>query len=112
MATKAKKSEPSKLSKGLKFLDREKKRVLPLAAVLGFMYWYDSEGFGVVIYMLGLMTTIAVASGILRRIMFPRLDMGVVANKADETPMSSAIVFIGVCLVISAIILSVGGMLH
>lgn len=91
---------------------RELKRVVPMAVVLGAMYTWDPDGFGVVMYMLGMMTVIALASGILRRMMFPSLDMAVVADKADETPLSSAIVFIGVCMVIAAIIVAVGGMLH
>lgn len=93
-------------------LKRELKRLIPLTLVLGFMYWHDADGFGIIVYMLGLMTVIAIASGVLRRFMFPSLDMGVVANKADETPMSSALVFIGVCLVIASIITAVGGMLN
>lgn len=94
------------------FLSREQKRLVPLLAVLAFMYWWDSDGFGVVVYMLGLMTTIAVAVGPLRRVMFSHLDMGKVTDKAEETPVSAGLVFVGVCVVIATIILSVGGMLH
>lgn len=91
---------------------REAKRIIPLILILGFMYWHDPDGFGVIIYMLGLMSTIAVAIGPLRRVMFSHLDMGKVTDKAEETPMSAGLLFLGICIVISAIIISVGGMLH
>lgn len=92
--------------------NREKKRLIPLVVILGLMYLHDPDGFGVVLYMLGLMTTIALAIGPLRRLMFPHLDMGVVTDKAEENPISAGLVVIGICMVISSIIVAVGGLLH
>jgi len=90
---------------------REAKRLLPLIALLGIFLYVDYDGTYAIIYMLGLMTLIALFSHVARRLMFPYLDMKVIADKADESPMSSAIVFASIAFIIGCLILTVGGML-
>lgn len=94
--------EISLSQKTLRGIKREAIRGAMLASVLGFMYFQDPVGFGVVTYMIAFMLVIALTSHYVRRIMFSYLDMGKIANKADETPQSSAMVFLGVCLIIAA----------
>lgn len=108
MAAKKPVSEPvveltikEKTVRGLK---REAVRGLILAAVLAYMYKTDADGFGVVTYMLAFLLVIALSSHYVRRLMFPYIDMGVIANKADETPQSSAMVFLGVSIIIASTI--------
>jgi hypothetical protein len=54
---------------------------------------------------------IALFSHIIRRILFPDLDMAAIAKKAIETEQGAAIVFASVCLVISMLIFVNGGLL-
>ena len=49
---------------------------------------------------------IAVLSHVTRRVLFMRLDMIEYARKALEHPVASALVFLGVCFVISALIMA------
>jgi len=83
-------------------IKRELFRGLALAAVLAFMYFQDPTGFAVVTYMIAFMLVIALTSHYVRRILFRYLDMGKIANKADETPLSAAIVFASVAAIIAA----------
>lgn len=90
---------------------REGKRLTPLIALLGVFLYVDYDGTYAIIYMLGLMTLIALFSHIARRLMFPYLNMKEIADRADESPMSSAIVFASIAAIICCLILAVGGML-
>lgn len=90
---------------------REGKRLLPLIVVLAIFLKIDYDGTYAILYMLGLMTIVALFSHVMRRLMWPYVDMKVIADRADETPMSSAIVFASIAFVIGCIIIAVGGML-
>lgn len=90
---------------------REGKRLLPLFIVLAALAYSDYNGFGVILYMLALMTVIALFSHVMRRMLFPYLDMKVISDRADESPMSAAIVFASIAFIVGCIILTVGGML-
>lgn len=90
---------------------REGKRLAPLIIVLAAMAYTDYAGFGVVAYMLALMTVIALFSHVMRRILFPYLDMKIISDRADESPISAAIVFASVAFIVGCIIITVGGML-
>ena len=54
--------------------------------------------------------TIAGISHIVRRILFPSIDLKEFARQAWSTPLGSAIVFLGICIVVSTFIV-VNGML-
>ena len=94
-----------------KHIQREGKRLLPLFIVLAALAYTDPAGFGVIAYMLALMTVIALFSHVMRRMLFPYLDMKIISDKADESPMSSAIVFASIAFIVGCIIITVGGML-
>jgi len=82
-----------------------------LILVLAYMYFSDATGFSVVTYMISLMLVIALFSHFIRRIIFPYLDMGVIAKAAKESPTGAAVVFASICFIIGCLIISVGGML-
>jgi len=55
---------------------------------------------------MGAVVAIAFLSHVTRRVLFTRLDMIVFARKALEQPIAAALVFLGVCFVLSSLILA------
>lgn len=85
---------------------RELLRGIALIAVLVYMWRVDTTGFSVVKYMISFLLLIALTSHYIRRIMFPKIDMAKIADKAMETPAGAAAVFIGLCMIIVACIVA------
>lgn len=55
----------------------------------------------------------AAVSHIMRRALFPQLDLQLIAKKAvSENNIGAALVFIGVCLVLTAFVFTTGSMLR
>ncbi len=54
----------------------------------------------------------AVVVHFLRRIMFPKLDLQLIAKHATDTPTGAGLVVLGLCLVTSAFALMAGAMLR
>lgn len=74
----------------------------PLAKLLGLPALAPAS-------VLGGMTACGVAlSHPLRRMLFPYLDLGGVARKASETSEGAGRVFVGVCIVLAALLLTLG----
>lgn len=87
-------------------------RASALLAMLIYLYMTDSSGFGVVTYMICIMFVISLVAHFVRRIIFPYLDMNVIACKAGETSMGAAVVFAGICFIIGSLILATSGLLQ
>lgn len=51
-------------------------------------------------------------SHVLRRVMFPYIDLKIVAHTASPHPIGAGIVFLGVCLVLTAFIFLMGNVVH
>lgn len=64
------------------------------------------KGASTAIWLLGLSTGIIAAAfaHIARKGLFDYIDMGEFANKAKETSLGSSIVFLGMCIVIAALL--------
>jgi hypothetical protein len=60
----------------------------------------------IVMYVTAFCIATALITHITRRILFPYIDLKVYARKALETPMASAVVFLGICLIISVTVWS------
>lgn len=48
----------------------------------------------------------ALASHLLRKVLFPYLDMETLAFAARQNPIGAAIVFLGICIVLAAMVVS------
>lgn len=94
-----------------KLTKRDIYRGSALFGIMLYLYVSDSTGFGVVSYMISLMLVISLVAHFVRRIIFPYLELGEIANRADESPIGAAMVFVGICFIIGCLILSIGGML-
>lgn len=93
-------------------VQRDLVRILAFIAVLSFMYLHDPDGFGVIVYMIGMMVLIALASHAIRRIIFHYLDMRALAKKAASTSMGAAVVFASVSFIIGMMYLLVSNLMH
>lgn len=70
------------------------------------MFNFDLTMLGVVGFSLGFLFCQALASHILRKILFPYLDMSVLFDKVKENAMACAITILAVCIVLSSLIVS------
>jgi hypothetical protein len=65
---------------------------VPVALTIGY-------SFAVVVFF-------AAASHLLRKVLFPYVDLRELVDKAVETPLASAVVFLGIAIVLSAIFIA------
>lgn len=86
-------------------------RALPLFAIAGLILVPDS-GSMVVLYAIGISILVSSVSHIIRKVLFPYLDLEVFANKAAESPVGAAIVFMSISVILAVIILSTCLILH
>jgi len=86
-------------------LKKESLRFLPLFLIAACILVPDTGSF-VVLYALGMTILISAVSHIVRRVLFPYVDMEVFAKKALETPLSAAIVFASTASLLGVIILA------
>lgn len=89
----------------LTYLIKEAKRFLPLILAAALILVPDAGSF-VVLYALGITIVVSAISHIIRKILFPYIDLKMFADKALETPLSAAIVFCGVVTILSVIIVA------
>jgi hypothetical protein len=57
-------------------------------------------------YSFAVVVLFAAASHVLRKVLFPYVDLRELVNKAVETPLASAVVFLGITLVLSSIFIA------
>lgn len=86
-------------------------RSLPLFVVAGFILVPDA-GSMVVLYAIGISILVSSVSHIIRKVLFPYLDLEVFANKAAESPLGAAIVFFSITMILAVIIVSTCLLLH
>ena len=79
------------------------KRTWPLLIVSAAVLIPDTGSF-VVLYALAITLLVSVVSHLVRKILFPYVDMSLFAARASETPTGAAIVFASVSVMLSTII--------
>ncbi len=84
----------------------ETMRLTPLLGLAGLAFMRDLEGLRVVLYVLGIMLLIAVTSHVLRKVLFPYLDLGAFVAKALEDSRAAGMVFLGMSFIIGMMIFS------
>jgi hypothetical protein len=89
--------------------------VAPILAGVALMHWAEPVGLATgisslapLMMMTGLSLGAIGAVHPLRRLLFMGLDMREFASKAKETPISSALVFVGMCIVVAAMLSVLG----
>jgi hypothetical protein len=87
------------------YLKKESKRIIPMLLIAGMILIPD-HGSLVVIYSLGITIALAAASHILRKIMFPYINLRHYAERALETPMSAAVVFLSFSIILSVFVVA------
>ncbi len=104
----------------IKFYIQDSKKVLPLI-ILGFVFIIGglplAQHTGLDFLapwglFLGGTFWAAALSHVLRRTLFPWLNLQALTDKAMEEPIGAAIVFVGVCIVLAAFIALTGAMLR
>lgn len=108
-------NEPQKGEKYVKALEKWEKRpksvteamrLTPLIGLAGIIFMRDIEGLQVVLYVLGILLIVSVTSHVVRKILFPYLDLGAYVAKALEDPRASGMVFLGMSFIIGMMIFS------
>lgn len=86
-------------------------QALPLLLAAALILVPDS-GSMVVLYALGISLLVSSVSHVVRKVLFPYIDLEKFANKALETPVGAAIVFLSITLILAVIIASTCLILH
>lgn len=95
----------------MKTLSRELVRLLPIAGVAGLILVPDSSS-SVVLFSIGITLALVGLSHIIRKLLFPYIDMEVFAKKALESPAGAATVFASITVVMGVIIYASTNLLH
>ena len=90
---------------------REVYRLLPLIGAAVLLLYSDKGGMSVVLYMIGILLLISATSHIVRKILFPYLDLKLFVDKALEQPSSAGMVFLGMSFIIGMMVYSASGLL-
>jgi hypothetical protein len=78
---------------------RELLRLVPIIGV-GLVFLHsDTGGIKLVLYMIGILMLICAAVHLLRKVLFPYLDLKQYTDKALESPQSAGMVFLGVSFI-------------
>lgn len=86
-------------------------RMSPLIGIAGYVLIPD-ESRGVILFGVAIiLLAVALAHGI-RKLLFPYLDIKKMADKADESPISSAMVIMALIYLVSVIIQSLVALLR
>ena len=75
--------------------------LIPASAVLAL----DMPVLLTLLYSLSAMFLIVAVAHVIRRVMFPYLNLEEVENRASETPFGAGLVFLGTSLLVSAVII-------
>ena len=84
-------------------------RTIPLILLCLLGFWGDWSTLYIVKYVATLVLALALLSHLIRKVLFPYVKLGQVANTAIMTPLGAAIVFFGFCMVICTLLV-VGAM--
>lgn len=98
-------------TEALTYLKKEAKRILPMLLVAGLILVPDTGSF-VVLYSLGITIVISAVSHLIRKILFPYVDLKMFTTKALESPIASAIVFFSISMILAVIIGATCILLH
>jgi hypothetical protein len=82
---------------------KELKRFFPLVAVAALILIPDTGSF-VVLFAIGVAIVISAVSHLIRKILFPYVDLEWMANKAGESAIGAAIVFASISGLLAVII--------
>ena len=85
---------------------REILRALPVLLIAGIFLFPDIGSFKTVLFSISIITLIIYLSHIIRKTMFPYLDLEEHVGKALDNPIAAAIIFSGVIYLVSTIIQS------
>ncbi len=84
-------------------------RVLSGVVLMCLLFLPDLiENLMIVKYVTGFLIAVAVMTHLTRRILFPYIDLKQYAVKALDNPISSAIIFFGICIIIAVTIDTAG----
>lgn len=89
-------------------LSRDFARLVPLLAIVGFLVIPDNSR-SVVFFSLGILVLFTGLSHLLRKVLFPYIDMQQAWRRANDTPLGASIVFASISLIIATTI--IGGIL-
>ena len=84
----------------------ETMRLAPLLGLAGLAFMRDLDSLQVVLYVLGILLLISVTTHVLRKVLFPYLDLGAFVAKALEDPRAAGMVFLGMSFIIGMMVFS------
>lgn len=85
------------------YIKKEAKRILPMLIFAGLILIPDSGSF-VVVYSLGITILVSIVSHLIRKILFPYVDLEKFSDKALESPIAASIVFLSISMILAVII--------
>lgn len=89
-------------------MSRDFARLVPLLAIVGFLVIPDNSR-SVVFFSLGILVLFTGLSHLLRKLLFPYIDMERAWDRANDDPVGASIVFASISLIIATTI--IGGIL-
>lgn len=81
-------------------------RLFPLLGLAGLAFMGSLDSLRVIGYVLGILLLISVTTHILRKVLFPYLDLGAFVAKALEDSRAAGMVFLGMSFIIGMMIFS------
>lgn len=85
---------------------RDMKRILPFLALTLLLTLGDGADVVTYMYALGGLTGIAALTHVIRRVLFPYIDMSVLATRAQKSATGAAIVFASVAVLLASFVLA------
>lgn len=78
-------------------------RILPLLGIAFLLLFNSGGGSGVILLNIGIVAAIVAVSHLIRRILFPYLELEKYSVLAMGNPIAASIVFFSVCYVLTAL---------
>jgi len=81
-------------------------RTIPLIIAIVLCFSPDWSALLIVKYVFGFLFSQALITLVIRKILFPYVDLREFVNKAKESPVASAMIFLGFSIIISVMIVT------
>ena len=92
-------------------LIRELFRILPIVGAAVLLLAGDKGNMSVIFLMMGMLLMICATSHLLRKVLFPYLDLKLFVDKALSEASSAGMVFLGMSFILGMMIYSAAGLL-
>jgi hypothetical protein len=93
------------LQKLITLLKKEMKRIIPMLLIAAMILIPDAGSF-VVLYSIGITIALGAVSHIMRKLLFPYVNLKDLAFKAMESPIGAGMVFFSITLLLAVFVIA------